>query len=124
MTKEDYIKEFGEPLRLWCLHKWGDLKTAAEALKLSPSLLSRYINYTTGKKPGRAFCSKIIKYGFDEAIVHRLDNITDIDLDILDKSEIKWLYLEQKELVRELRKLIKFYEDRVLDMQRKGYGQF
>jgi len=112
-SREEVKKKFGLPVKRFLISKYGTIKEACLKLNLNPSLVSQYVS--GGKKPNAHFHHVMQQLGFDMSLFTFVEGTFEIEQDngVLTYNEMKFLYLELKELLREKNEVIKIYERRI-----------
>ena len=128
LNKKDYQTKFGDPLKELLLKRFKKIKFAAEILGVNQNMLSHYFN---GRRtPNQEFEDLCRRHGLDMDIfsyLHQDKELPDFPADArgLTWNQVVWYVMQLKDLVEEKNKMIerqhqviKFYEQRVKELQR------
>ena len=132
LERKDYYENFGKHLKNFLVDEFGSIKKAAQRLGYnSPATLSQYIN--GHNYPSRKFENDIRMLGFDMEHFEKIriiDEIKDIETVGLTWEQVKFVVQELKALVRDKnqtienqRNVIRIYETRVKELNRKLSGK-
>ena len=117
--KEAIYEKFGLHLKRFLTERFKNYQLAADLLGVHKTYLSQVVN--GHRPPSEKLKTKLIKEGFDKQLFVTLEGLEEINKDLLDYEEMKFLYLELKHLLAEKNTIINILEERITKLKNKGY---